>query len=250
MVTTQQKTSTIKALFMGQTDLRTGLWFPIKKMTWKYINGEYLDCVTRFTVGAQKLQSMYPNDPYLITFGSLERVRVARNLSSCSFANRMPVNRPVEPQMLEVLGLDPNSPVDPVEYVSRSGGYRHGDNNDLFPEVRADENGNYNFYFRPVSSYQFASLTKPDLNSVVKGDRVRAIIGESKTKLQCQSEIIGSTPGYINELIKQYQDALEITIEKVNRNVPVEYQFLCKARLDNLKGKPFSEMEYQPIIAR
>lgn len=232
---------------MGQTDLKTGLWFPIKKMTWEYVNGEYENCVTKFTYGAQKLQDMYPDDPYLITFGGLKQVRQDQDIYHCPFANRMPVNREPRAEMLEVLGLDIDSPVDPVEYVSRSGGYRHGDSNDLFPEILASESGNYNFYFRPVSSYQFASSENLNLKRIAKGKRVKALVSEDKAKLECQGQIIGLIPGYIKELSKKYQDKLEITIAQVNEKVPPEYQFLLKASLKEEMGQPFTEMEYQAI---
>jgi hypothetical protein len=35
---TKQQTQEITALYMGQTDLETGLWLPIQKMTWDYID--------------------------------------------------------------------------------------------------------------------------------------------------------------------------------------------------------------------
>lgn len=233
---------------MGQRDVKTGLWFPIKKMTWKYRQGEYVDCVTRFTVGAQKLQSIYPNDLYLITFGSLEQIRQARDIYHSPLANRMPVNHPVKAEMLSVLGLDPNAPVDPVEYVSRSGGYRYGDSNDLFPEVEADSRGNYNFYFRPVSAYELTSGRERGLEKSEFGERVKVVMEEGKIKLQCQSQIIGSAPGYISELIKKYHEGIEISIAQVNQNVPARYQYLLVASLNQERGKPFTEIEYQPIL--
>lgn len=247
MIITKVRTPKITALFMGQTDLKTGLWFPIKKMTWKYLEGKYVDCVTRFTVGAQKLQSMYPDDPYLITFGTLEQIRQDKDIQHSQFAKRMPVNHPVKAEMLFVLGLDPNSLLDPVEYVSRSGGYRYGDSNDLFPEVEADSRGNYIFYFRPVSAYEFASLKKTSLEKIGEGNRVKAVMGQEKVKLQCQGQIIGSAPGYIDELIKKYPEGIEISIAQVNKNVPAQYQYLLVASLNQEIGKPFTEIEYQPI---
>lgn len=158
----------------------------------------------------------------------------------------MPVNREPDPKMLESLGLDFNQ-FDPIEYVARSGGYRYGDCEDLFPEVQPDRLGNYNFVFRTVDSYTFSTPNRPELNSINVGDKVLATLIEGRLKLQCQDYIIGSTPPYIRELYKKYREHLKISVFKVNPEVPYEYQFLLLASLNQKIGIPFSELEYQPI---
>jgi hypothetical protein len=250
MVLTQLKQiNQITALFMGQTDLKTGLWFPIKKMTWDYIDGEYLNCITVYTTGARRLLQMYPNNPHLVGFGSLDRVRKDKDIYRCPFANRMPLSREPLPEKLSVLGLDSEASerVDPVKYVARSGGYRHGDNNDLFPEITPDVNGVYNFYFLPISSYQIAHPDDGEFDYLTPGEKLNPILIDNQIKLQHLHTIIGSTPGYITELIKKYQDALALSIAKINSNVPKNYKLLCRASLDRSIGTPFKELEYQPI---
>lgn len=236
----------ITALYMGQTDIQMGLWFPIQKMTWEYVGGEYINCITVFTRGAEKLQQMYPQRPHIVTLGSLDHVRRSRILNRCSFANRMPLKRLPSKNKLEALGLDPNTPVDPIVYVSRSGGYRYGDRNDLFPETAPDTWGNYNFIFRPVDCYKFASNDLPLLKNLKEGNQVTPLIRE-KVELKCNNQVIGVAPGYIKQLIKKYQDNLKIWIKRINYDVPPEYQFLCQATLPKDVGVPFSESEYQPI---
>jgi hypothetical protein len=238
--------SLVTALFKGETDSKTGIWYPIEKMTWTYRDGNYLDCVTVFTQGAKIFEEMYPEQPNIITFGSLDQVKRSDDIYSCSWANRMPVNRDPDPAMLEILGINDDLILfDPVEYIARSGGYKFGDKNDLFPEVQPDINGNYNFIFRTVDSYVFATKNRAELNCISVGEQVDLSLTEHRSELRCQNLIIGYAPRYIQELYKKYRDKLEITIFKVNSQSPYEYQFLCQAILNQREGKPFSELEYQ-----
>jgi hypothetical protein len=238
------ETNKISALYMGQTDLITGQWFPIKKMTWDYIDGEYVNCITAYTNGAKILRDMYPHNPHLVGFGSLDRIR-------CSFANRMPLSRSPLPEKLEVLGLDSSNPddVDPVEYVARSGGYRLGDSNDLFPEILPDKNGSYNFYFLPHSSYEFVNLRDEiySLNYPEVGKKLHPLVSNEKMVLQYKNYIVGSIPGYITQMIAKYKDQLKINVVKVNLSVPRNYRLLCCASFSEFIGTPFTELEYQPI---
>lgn len=238
--------SLVTALFKGETDPKTGIWFPIEKMTWTYSDGSYLDCATVFTQGARMFEQMYPQQANIITFGSLDQVKKAQDISSCSWSNRMPVNRDPDPAMLEILGINALL-FDPVEYVARSGGYKYGDRNDLFPEVQPDINGNYNFIFRTVDSYVFISKNRAELNSIIVGDEVDLFLTEYRSELRCQNQVIGYAPRYIQELYKKYRDKLEINIFKVNSQSPYEYQFLCQAILNQREGRPFSELEYLPF---
>ncbi len=232
---------------MGRTDMTTGLWFPIQKMTWIRQNYEYVDCTIVFTKGAKKLEELHPDIPNLVTFGNLEQVFKYRDIYSCGWSNRLPVNRDPDPQILKYFGLDPDAPLDPILYAERSGGYRHGDRRDLFPEVQADEQGNYNFVFRNVDASQFTTANRPELHSFQIGEAVTASMVEGKIKLHCWGYDLGSAPPYIRELYKKYQDSLNISIYQVNKDAPFEYQFLFKASLNQERGIPFSEPEYEPI---
>lgn len=237
----------ITAMFMGRTDMTTGLWFPVQKMTWTRQNYEYVNCTTVFTKGAKKLEELHPEIPNLVTFGSLEQVFQYKDIYSCGWSNRLPVNRDPDPQILKYFGLDPDAPLDPILYAERSGGYRHGDRRDLFPEVRADEQGNYNFVFRNVDAYQFATANRPELHQIEVGELVTANIIEGRIKLNCQGYDVGSAPPYIRELYKKYQDSLNISVYQVNLDVAFEYQFLFIASLNRETGIPFSETEYEPL---
>lgn len=232
---------------MGRTDKATGLWFPIQKMTWTFQNGEYIDCVTVFTKGAKKLEQLHPDRPSIVTFGSLSQVIKSEDIYSCPWSSRMPVSRDPDPVILECLGIAWDKSVNPVKYVARSGGYRHGDNRDLFPQVQPDERGNYNYIFRNVDSYSFATINRPELNSIRAGSIVTPTLIEGKLELRCQGYSIGFAPPYIRELYKKYLDNLTIAVYQVNSQAPFEYQFLLLATLNQKMGIPLNEPEYQPF---
>ncbi|MGB5631901.1 MAG: hypothetical protein WBM44_29055 [Waterburya sp.] len=102
----EDQANRITAMFMGRTDATTGLWFPVQKMTWTRQNHEYVNCTTVFTKGAKKLEELHPEIPNLVTFGSLDQVFKYRDIYSCNWSNRLPVNRDPDPQILKYFGLD------------------------------------------------------------------------------------------------------------------------------------------------
>lgn len=232
---------------MGRTDKVTRLWFPIQKMTWSYSGGEYSNCTLVFTQGAKKFEQLYPEQSNIITFSSLKQVIESENIHSCPWSNRMPVNQEPNPYIVKFLGLDRTSEIDFVEYVAINGGYRHGDMRNIFPEVRADNNGKYNFIFRNVDSYCFSTENKPELSSIKETEKVIPTFVEGRLQLNCRGLFIGYAPPHIKELYKKYRDDLEISVYKVNQQAPFEYQFLLLATLDRQIGVPFSELEYQPV---
>jgi hypothetical protein len=236
----------ITALFMGRTDKTTGLWFPIQKMTWTHGDGEYSNCINVFTNGAKKLEKLHPQQPNIITFGSLNQTIKSPSIDSCPWSNRMPINQEPNSDVVKFLGLD-QAKLDLVKYIAIDGGYRHGDMRNIFPEVQADKNGKYNFIFRNVDSYSFSTENKPELNCIKKTEKVMLTFLEGKLQLSCQGLFLGYAPPHIRELYKKYRDELEITVYRVNRQAPFEYQFLLLATLDREIGVPFSEPDYQPI---
>lgn len=241
---TQQK---ITALFMGKTDKTTGSWFPIQKMTWTFNNDEYLDCTIAFINGAKKLEQLHPQKPNAVSFGSLDRVVKYKDITSCPWSNRMPVNREPNSDLIKFLGFNKSSNLDPVKYVARSGGYRHGDLKDIFPQVREDATGKYNFIFRNVDSYCLSTKNRPELNELETEEKVIPVPIDQRLQLMCRSHMIGFAPPYIKELYKKYGEHLEIAIYQVNQQAPFNYQFMLQATLDKKIGIPFSEPEYQPV---
>jgi hypothetical protein len=237
----------ITALFMGRTDKLTGLWFPVQKMTWSKNNGEYSNCITVFTNGAKQLEQLHPEQPSFVTFGSLNRVVKSKDISNCPWSNRMPVNQEPNSNVIEFLGLDSDLDLDPVMYVARDGGYRHGDMRNIFPQIEPDRFGQYNFIFRNIDSYCFSSENKSELNHIKQNERVTPQFIDGRLQLICHDSLIGYAPPHIRELFKKYQNNLKIEVYQVNQQAPFAYQFLLLATLHREIGIPFSEPEYQAV---
>ena len=233
--------NTITALFMGRTDPKTDSWYPIAKMNWLRTGSEHKLKIV-FTRGAEKFAQLYPNCPNIITFGSLAKPRFYPNFSSCAWSNRLPVNRPIDPELAEYLGLGSNP--DPIAYASRSGGYRHGDYCDLFPETAKNDFNNYQYIFRPVARFAPSLPTHCNLNWIRVGDRVTI---NSNFKLEVSGQTIGSAPPYIKYLYQQYGLKLHLNIHRVNPTAPQTYQFLVLATLLDPKTTPFSAPDFLPI---
>jgi len=232
---------------MGRTDKATKLWFPIQKMMWDYHDGEYSNCRIVYVNGAEKLEQLYPEQPNMVSFGSLQRVITFDNLDRCPWSNRMPVNQEPSSDIAKILNFTSSSELDPIEYVAIDGGYRHGDMRNLFPEVEVDSNGKYNFLFRSVDSYTFASPNRSELNFIQSCGRVSPLFELERLKLVCGGYTLGYAPPHIRELYNKYRDSLNIEIYQVNSQASSTYQFLLKAVLDSQIGIPFSQPEYQPI---
>ena len=163
----------ITGLFMGWTDPISKAWYPIQKMS-KNADG-YRTC---YVNGVFDAIDASPNMQLLFEKKLIKplEVKITKEIPSV-FAQRMPIARPEDAvKELQLLGL-PKHPVDPIAYVSRSGGYSLTDGYDIFPEVTADANGDYHFYFSPrnitklgVSIHEY--IDKLSIGTVLELDRM------------------------------------------------------------------------------
>ena len=231
----------ITALFMGTTNIKTRLWVPFQKMTWTYCNGRYIDCKLVPTKGVEKHNpSIFPDKP--------PQTWVSPNFFYSRWSQRMPVSRPLNPETLEIMGLEnPFIGNDPVIYSSRSGGYRKGDNHDLFPEIEPNDEGKYNFVFPNFDSFAIGIKNEPELHQLKKDELVTPKLIEGRLELYCRNRLIGYAPPYIREMFKEFQQNLIIKIIKANRETFFHRQFLLLATLDKLVGIPFSGNDYQVL---
>lgn len=253
---------------MGEVDFDTGIWFPIKKMTWsEKKERNYLNCKIGFVEGAKQYQRLHPELKNLFMPRDINKVMQFRDVLSCSWRNRMPVSRPVEEKLKICLGLNSTNAVDPVEFVARDGGYRHGDLCNIFPEVAPNEQGNYNFVFRGIDRWVMSSSNKPELETISVGAKVtiqpptreKLLSDEWKKttiepppeairmKLYAENYMVGYAPHYIQEFYRQFGEQLKIKILQVNSGVPFEYQFLFLATLSQKAGNPYLEPKLQLV---
>ncbi|MCC0175823.1 hypothetical protein I4641_02355 [Waterburya agarophytonicola K14] len=256
----------ITSLFMAELDSRTGLWFPIKKMTWKEKqNNNYLDCSIHFIKGAQIYQSLYPERKNLFVPKDLSRTMKYKDILKSAWRNRMPVARPLEEELKICMGFNSEDSIDPVKFVARDGGYRHGDLCGLFPEITPDERGNYNFVFRGVDTWTMCTNNKPELETISTGANITVKLPEKekvmpgewekpmlepppetiRTTMYAENEMVGYAPHYIQKLYQQFREQLQIKVFQVNSGVPFEYQFLFLATVNQKAGIPFSDEIFQ-----
>jgi hypothetical protein len=243
------KTSKITALYMGEVHYPSGSWFPIQKLTWNRKDNRYVNCKIVFTEGAKELRNLYSSKTPLL-LRNLTKVIKSKDIESCLWQSRLPANGNYLPDSSAIakLGLDPGFAYDPIQYASRSGGYRKGDNKDLFPEIEPDEDGNYNFYFRGICRWNFKSRNLK-LETTEVGDKVLPIIEKGEWRLKNRDLILGSMPCYIQHLYFRFKDSLKITVAIVNQGAFDEDLIVYKAVLNQTVGIPFIEKEYQPLTS-
>jgi hypothetical protein len=115
----------ITGLFLGWQDYQSDLWLPVAKMTWAPDLSRY--CF-RYTKGMERVIEISPieKSSFILHPDRLYRSHVTKN-ESLDFKSRMPLSRTKYiPEQQEWLGLPPD-PIDPIAYVSRSGGRRIND---------------------------------------------------------------------------------------------------------------------------
>jgi hypothetical protein len=229
----------ITGLFMGWTDSVSKAWYPIQKMS-KNADG-YRTC---YVNGVFAAIDASPNMQLLFKKGLIKplEVKITKEIPSV-FAQRMPIARPEDAvKELEFLDL-PTRPIDPIAYASRSGGYSITDGYDIFPEVTADANGNYHFYFSPrnitklgVSIHEY--IDKLSIGTILEFDRAGYLIHHST--------VLGKLPGYLVDMVGCGRP-IQIEVAKINSQIGWRYyHLLCHA---TVKSKSFTEAKYQQVLA-
>ena len=228
----------ITGLFMGWTDPISKAWYPIQKMS-KNADG-YRTC---YVNGVFDAIDASPNMQLLFKKGLIKpsEVKSTKEIPSV-FAQRMPIARPEDSvKELQFLNL-PKHPIDPIAYASRSGGYSITDGYDIFPEVTADANGDYHFYFSPrnitklgVSIHEY--IDKLSIGTILELDRMGY--------LYHGSTILGRLPGYLANMVEGGRP-IEIEVAKINSQTSGHYCYhlLCHTMV---KIKPFTESSYQSL---
>jgi hypothetical protein len=229
----------ITALFLGWQDYQSDLWLPVAKMTWKDDLSQY--CF-RYTKGMEFAIEISPieKSSFIRHPDRLYRSHITEN-ESLDFKSRMPLSRTrYVPKQQQWLGL-PEDPIDPIAYVSRSGGRRYQDSYDVFPEIEPDSQGNYHFHFLPLDvsklepdCYEYLLQLPPGHQLEVTADRL------SDGRFQ-----LGRLPGYLREMAPACPTAVQIEVARVNPNAPRFHSLLCHATVNGALLTPFTAPEYQ-----
>jgi hypothetical protein len=229
----------ISGLFMGWTDPISKAWYPIQKMS-KNADGYR----TSYVNGVFDAIDASPNMQLLFKKGLIKPngVKISKEIPSV-FAQRMPIARHEDAvKELQLLDL-PKHPVDPIAYVSRSGGYSVTDGYDLFPEVTADANGDYHFYFLSrnlpdVGASIHEYIDNLSVGTILEFDRTGYLIHHST--------VLGKLPGYLVDVVGCGRP-IQIEVAKINSQIGWHYYHLLGHA--TVKFKPFTEAKYQQVLA-
>ncbi len=232
----------ITALFLGWQDYQSDLWLPVANMTWKDDFSQY--CF-RYTKGMARAIEVSPiqKSSFITHPDRLYRSQITQN-ESLKFKSRMPLSRTryVSKQQ-QWLGL-PEDPIDPIAYVSRSGGRRYQDSYDVFPEIKPDSQGNYHFHFLPLD----VSKLEPDcyeyLLQLAPGDRLEI----TDNRLNDGRFQLGRLPGYLQDKARNCPAAIQIEVARVNPKAPQFHSLLCHATVNGALLTPFAAPEYQTYL--
>jgi hypothetical protein len=224
----------IIALNMG-CQISAEAWFPVRRMTW---NEEGYR--TTFVNGVKQVIEQSPIWRRYFSLSKLDRVTITHE-PHWDYGCRMPLDRPQEmPRHAAYLGLPPDLE-DPIVYVARSGGYRNNDSLDVFPVLEAERDGCYRFFF---------VLKKIDLkNYPVIKDHIR--VGDRLTNREWSmvheetGTVLGLLPGYVEALLAEGGEKVQMKIEQVNDSFYTNQRLLCSATCRDFV--PFSSEMYMPI---
>lgn len=230
---TTTKQQNITGLFLG-CQVNTDLWVPVKKMIW--VDDKYR---TAYVGGVKDLIAAGSVWRHYFRPQDFEQVKITHDVH-CDYAPRMPIDRPEEiPYNLPHLGL-PKDLADPIAYVARSGGYRETENLDVFPEVEADLDGCYRFYFLLRKLHLVDRLA---IDPIVRGDEI--ITQNWDAIHQPTEKQIGIVPGYIRALVGQHPQHIKIKIERINQHSRLQQRVLCSATCQGFA--PFTTSKYLPL---
>lgn len=230
---TTKKYQKITGLFLGcQVD--ADLWVPVKKMIW--VNGKYQ---TGYVCGVKDVIAAGSVWRHYFRSQDFEQIKTTHDIH-CDYAPRMPLDRPEEmPYNLPFLGL-PADLADPIAYVARSGGYRETEDLDVFPEVEADPDGCYRFYFLLRKLHL---VDRSAIDAVKIGDEI--IIQDWNAIHQPTGQQMGIVPGYIRALVEQQPQHIKVKIEQINQHSRLQQRLLCSATCQGFI--PFATFRYQPF---
>lgn len=249
------KPNKLQTLFLAWQDYESRVWFPIGRLTF---DGERYQFV--YIQGAKDAEQQCGFQP-LISFPKWDQVYYSTNLFPV-FANRlMSRSRPEYKSFVERLNISLNED-DPMVLLARSEGKRTTDSLTVFPFPEADESGKYELHFFPHGLRYLPQGAIARIEQFKAGDKL-LLANELQNEYDTRAltlntkdhHIVGYCPRYllsnIFDILTRNPQLVEVRVERINQfPTPLNYRLLCKMTysiLDNVQ--PFSQPEYQPIVA-
>ena len=235
----------IVGLFIGlsYTEKLGENWLPMIKITWDD-DGYYYHSYTQAYRAKYDGLCGHVLNPQRGYSQVLKEKRITEILS-----NRIP-HRADSMKQYDLLGIG-DKKGDLIAYLARSGGEARSDLYDVFPEMIPDSKGVYNFYFA-LSSICDLLISKDYtaaliFNSLSQKQKLDIKFTPNSTDICYQGIKIGSTPKYINYLLKTNSGSkLNITVERVNQNADYEDAIIIKLSIKSNQAV-YGHKELKPI---
>lgn len=221
----------MKAIFVAYQDPESRSWKPVGRLT-----HEQDGYVFVYTHGASQL-------PGFVPFGRMQNLNdkyVSEKIFPL-FSNRLlPKSRPEYSEYLNWLGLTPSSH-DNLEELGRTGGLRATDNLELIPCPEPTNTNQYEVFFFCRGLRHLPHEAQLRASCLEKGERlylqkdIQNSFDSFALTLRTDAPVttVGHVPSYYSEDFSKLitlleQDKIQVTVERVNQDAPIQYRVLCK----------------------
>jgi hypothetical protein len=230
----------ITGFYMGWTDPRSKIWYPIRKLTWS--NDKYYTVYLRGILDAAEASN---GMKYMIMkgFRIVDEIQVTDKIIG-EFAKLVEDNYDrVHLYSVERLSLPEEGLLSPFEYTARNNRFENMNHHDVFPEISSDENDMYNFYF---GTRHIKAL---DICDYIQQLEIGTELFMKDNYIYHDNELLGEAPNYIIDLYNRYPEAIKINIAKINHDKYTSGKIVCHAKVKNKIIIPFNDYRYQPLLS-
>ena len=238
----------VTALYMGMTcqdsNISKSQWLPVMRISWDDDGYYYYSYTQAFEDNYQQLKGIIlnPKRGYTQTWKD-------KHLPMW-FDGRIP-KRADSMEEYDTFGLGDRQG-DVIALFARNGGRRHGDNFDVFPEVRPNNKGEYCFWFRvyglPTLIKQGDREVETIANTIAPGQKLNIELSNGFAKIHHQEVHIGHCPQYIHFLLSQNREcSYEAVADLVNQEEPCYEDKIVVKLLLKASANIYSNRAMKPI---
>ncbi len=237
----------MKALYIAWQDPETRRWHTVGRLSHEHEHYQFA-----YTRGA--LES--PRFDYLGRMLDKQKIYQSDTLFPL-FANRLlDTSRPEYPNYLG--WMDVNKDADEMELLARSGGRRGTDHLCVYPEVEANYRGEMVLYFFSHGQRYLSETEQDVIRHLTPGEHLRLTPDDDNRHdsyallLETQEPVrVGYCPRYLNQDLAYIQKhtSIQLTVEKVNPEAPLQFRLLCKAAfVPHEKLELYATNEHLPLV--